>query len=230
MKWLAYIAWGVLWFVVHGLVFAPVLRGGAGFGGLAVGILAACEVAVCMYGFRTIARYFKSSAPLAPTSAAAHGVQPVSQSDTVRQGRSRKWLERSGAAIGVLVLVATAFRLLAGERGAKAAAGRWQPLSESVEGEYDTETFHSERTDDGDSLVRAWIRYVPSRTQYVSYVAQVQGTCDRRTLHLMSWAGTKPDGTEETGSAGYKDLDMTPGSHTEAILRALCANRKPWWR
>jgi hypothetical protein len=86
MKWLAYIAWGVLWFVLHGVVFAPILRGGAGFGGLAVGLVAGCEVVVFTYGFRAIARYYKAHAGSAPV------------------------FERACAGIAALVLVSAAFQ------------------------------------------------------------------------------------------------------------------------
>jgi hypothetical protein len=86
MKWLAYIAWGVLWFVVHGLLFAPILRGSAGFGGLAVGFVAGCEVVVFTYGFRAIARCYKA-----------------------RTGSARV-LEHACAGIAALVLVSAAFQ------------------------------------------------------------------------------------------------------------------------
>jgi len=112
--------------------------------------------------------------------------------------------------------------------GCASATERWQPLSGDIE--LDTETFTSRKSDDKgkESIVEGWIRF-PMLPAYRMVLLQVEGHCERRTLHYSQSIGVKGDGSQETSRNGGT-LTVSPGSGNEAALLAMCKRVKPWWK
>lgn len=57
MKWLAYISWLIVWFLIFAFVFRPIIYGG--HGGIVSGVAAVINVGIAVFGFKLISRKFK---------------------------------------------------------------------------------------------------------------------------------------------------------------------------
>jgi hypothetical protein len=57
MKWLAYVGWFVVWFIIHSFAFVPIIK--ASENALVDGLAAAINVAILLGGFILVSRQFR---------------------------------------------------------------------------------------------------------------------------------------------------------------------------